>query len=440
MMQLDRIQEHYEFARKYLVGGVSASTRINRAFGRPFYFARGDGGRVWDLDGHEYVDLCTSHGAAMLGHNHPKIRGAVERALDLGVLCSYETEDQGKLAQKIVEMIPCADLVRFTGSGTEATMHCIRVARAFTGKVKIVRFEGHYHGLNDYLHISGRPPLNVAGPEEAPIPYIESAGVPEGLKEYVIPLPFNDLDVLERTIRGRKDEIAAVIMEPVNYNCGCVFPGDGYLEAARDLTRENDVLLIFDEILSGFRTGPGCAQEHYGVTPDLCTLGKTLGGGMPISAFCGRREVMEQVSPLGGAAHSGTFNGHLVTVLAALAALEEISSPGFYDHIFDLGDRLYKGFEDAFRRTGVTGHIQHLGSRFGIYMGIEEEVTNYRQAEACDKGMMVGFIRETAKRGVYFNDYGGMVTAHHGFSSAHTIEDIDCSIEGIEGALKEIAK
>ena len=435
---MDRIQANYEFARKYLVAGVSASTRVNRAFNRPVYFARGDRGRVWDLNGKEYVDLCTSHGAALLGHNHPRIRLAVERALDMGVICAYETEDHGRLAQKIVELIPCADLVRFTGSGTETTMHCIRLARAFTGKDRIVRFEGHYHGLHDYLHIGGRPPISKAGPAEAPTPYIESAGVPEGMKDYVIPLPFNDLGVVERTLQRQKDRIAAVILEPVNYNAGCILPKEGYLEGLRRLTRDSGVLLIFDEILSGFRTGPGCAQAYYGVTPDLCTLGKALGGGLPISAFCGRREIMEHVAPLGGSAHSGTYNGHLINVVAALAALEEISSPGFYDHLFALADRLYEGFTDAFRRTGVKGHIQHLGARFGIFFGIEGEVTNYRQSERHDRGMMLRFIREAAERGVYFHDYGG-IAVHHGFSSAHTAEDIDRALEGIEGALKAMA-
>ncbi|MSS71135.1 MAG: aminotransferase class III-fold pyridoxal phosphate-dependent enzyme [Candidatus Latescibacteria bacterium] len=435
---MDRIQANYEFARKYLVAGVSASTRVNRAFDRPVYFARGDRGRVWDLNGKEYVDLCTSHGAALLGHNHPKIRQAVERALDMGVICAYETEDHGRLAQKIVEMIPCAELVRFTGSGTETTMHCIRLARTFTGKSKIVRFEGHYHGLHDYLHIGGRPPIDKAGPVEAPTPYIESAGVPEGMKDYVIPLPFNDLDAVERTVQKQKDEIAAIILEPVNYNAGCILPKKGYLEGLRQLTRDHGILLIFDEILSGFRTGPGCAQAYYGVTPDLCTLGKALGGGLPISAFCGQREIMEHIAPLGRSAHSGTYNGHLVNVTAALAALEEIASPGFYDPIFAMADRLYAGFTDAFRRTGVKGHIQGLGARFGIFFGIEEEVTNYRQSEQHDRGMMLRFIRETAQRGVYFHDYGG-IAVHHGFSSAHTTEDIDQALEGIEGALKAMA-
>ena len=313
-------------------------------------------------------------------------------------MCSYETEDHGRLAQKIVEMIPCAELVRLTGSGTEATMHCIRVARAYTGKEKIVRFEGHYHGLHDYLHIGGRPPVAEAGPEDSPTPYIESAGVPQGMKEYVIPLPFNNLGVLERMIRGRKDEIAAVIMEPVNYNSGCIFPRKGYLEAVRQLTRDHGVVLIFDEVLSGFRMCPGGAQAYYGVTPDLCTLGKTLGGGLPISAFCGRRDIMEQVAPLGPASHSGTFNGHLVTVTGALAALEEISSPGFYDRIFALGHRLYRGFEEAFQRAGAAGHIQHLGARFGIFFGVEEEVTDYRHSDRHDRQMMLRFIREAAVR------------------------------------------
>ncbi|MBD3325171.1 aminotransferase class III-fold pyridoxal phosphate-dependent enzyme [candidate division KSB3 bacterium] len=421
----------FECASQYLVGGVSSSIRLNPVLGFPFYVSRGDGARLYDRDGREFLDLNMSYGASLLGHNHPRIIQAIQRALEMGIICANETEYHSQLAKKIVDLTPCADLVRFTCSGTEATMHCIRLAREFTGKDKILKFEGHFHGYHDYVDYSVHPPLELAGPAEQPATYIESGGVPAGMKDYVLVVPFNDLDRFEATLKAHKDEIAAVILEPVNYNSGCIVPYPGYLEALRTLTQEHDVLLIFDEVLSAFRMGASSAQGYFDVTPDLCTLGKAVGGGgAPLSVFAGKREIMQHLRPLGNAQHSGTYNGHLVAVMAGLAALEEIASEGFYDHIFALADRLYSGLTDIFTASSLPIRVQGLGARFGLYFGIDEEVTDYRIAAKNDHELAAKFHKAVHDQGVYMVPF-----SHHGFSAAHTLQDIEDALQKIAAAV-----
>ena len=423
----------YESAQAVLPGGTTASARIHPALGRPFYVSGAEGAYVRDLEGRSYVDFCNSHGATLLGHGHPAIRRAVEEALDFGVACSYETSHHVALARRLTELIPCAELVRFTNSGTETTWHAIRAARAFTGKDKIVKFEGHFHGYHDYLGYSAWPDVEWAGPRDAPVPVPETAGVPAGLRDYCIVLPFNDLDLLERALRRRKDEIAAVILEPINYNSWTIVPKPGYLEALRALTRELGIVLIFDEILSGFRTGPDCAQGYYGVTPDLCTLGKALGGGTVLSAFMGRRDVMGTTAPAGAVVHSGTYNAHLIPVLAARAFLDEIATPDFYPKLLAVSDRLQRGIADLVRRVGIKARVQGVGARFGIIFGVDEEVTDYRRAAERDREMERRFYAACLRHGVY------VLGIHHGPSAAYAMADADLALERVEAALRDVA-
>jgi glutamate-1-semialdehyde 2,1-aminomutase len=424
-----------EVAKEHLAGGVSAAARIHASLGRPFMTARGEGGWVYDVDGKGYIDLNTSNGASLLGHGHPAIRRAVEHALELGVLCAHETVYQAQVAGQIAELVPCAELVRFSGSGTETTWHAIRTARAYTGKSKVVKFEGHFHGYHDYLGYSAWPPLDQAGPVDAPIPYAESGGIPPELKQLVIVLPWNNTAVLERTLRAQGDEIAAVIMEPINYNSGTILPAPGFLETAREATRDAGVVLIFDEILSGFRTGPSCAQGYLGVTPDLCTLGKALGGGTPLSAFAGRREVMDAVSPRGSAVHSGTFNAHLIPILAANAFLDEVSQPEFWAHLEQLENAFYPALSEVFQRAGLPVWVQALGARFSLLFGLETEPRTYRQAACFDRDLAQRFYGAAMDAGVYFHS-----AWHHGFSSMHTQADLDRALEGIETAARRVAR
>jgi glutamate-1-semialdehyde 2,1-aminomutase len=424
-----------DLARQVLPGGVTAAARVNPALGRPFLTARGEGPRLWDVDGRVYLDFFLSSGATLLGHGHPAIRRAVQEAADLGIVCAQETPHAALVARRLCELIPSAELVRFTNSGTETTWHAIRTARAYTGRSKVVKFEGHFHGYHDYLGWSAWPPLDKAGAEAAPIPVPESGGIPAGLRDYVIVLPWNDADALERTLRAHAGDIAAVIMEPVNYNAGTILPAPGYLEAARRLTREHGVVLIFDEILSGFRTGTSCAQGHYGVTPDLTTLGKVLGGGTVLSAFVGRREVMEAVAPRGAAVHSGTFNAHLIPILAARALLDELTKPDFYPALQALHDHFCAGLRETFKRAELPVWVQALGARFSLLFGLTEAPTSYRQAARYDRELARRVYAACLDEGVYF--HGGW---HHGVSAMHTRADLDQALDAIGVAARRVAR
>ena len=426
----------YADAQRYFPGGVTATARANPAIGRPFYVARGDGAYVYDLDGREYVDLCISHGASLLGHNHPRIRAAVAHALDLGVICAYETEHHVALARLISDMVPCADMLRFAGSGTETVMHGLRLARAATGREKVIKFEGHFHGYSDFLNYSWAPPLDQAGPAAAPTPYPQSAGIPRSASEGIVVVPFNDPMALEAAFSRHGAQAAALILEPINYDSGCIRPMPGFLKLCRELCNRYGVLLFFDEVLTAFRMSVGGAQTFLGVVPDLCVLGKAFGGGLPISAIAGSRQVMQGLRPIGASEHSGTYLAHLTAVLGALAALEEYSQPGFYERLNGMGDRFYAGFQAAIQRSGVPVTLQFVGPRFGLYFGLAgSEITNYRQAARQDKAMLQRFVAGCIARGVYFH-----MAAHHGFSIAHDDPAIDRALEGIEGALSDIRR
>lgn len=423
----------YTAAQQVLPGGVTASFRVNRAIGRPFYVARGDGAYVYDLEGRQYVDMCLSHGASLLGHNHPAVKTAVTQALELGIICSYENEHHATLAQQICDLVPCAEMVRFAGSGTETVMHALRLARVATGREKIIKFEGHFHGYSDALNYSVSPPLAEAGPVEAPRAYPESPGMPGHNGEQLLIVPFNDVEGLEIAFALYGKEVAALIMEPINYDQGCIMPQPGFVQRCRELCDHHGALLFFDEVLTAFRMAPGGAQQYLGVTPDLCVLGKALGAGMPISAIAGKRAVMEQLKPLGGSEMSGTYLAHLTGVLAASAALTEYSRPGFYEQLDAVGEYFYSGFQEVIERSGVPVRLQHLGPRFGLYFGLQEEVTNYRQAAHKNRAMELTFIKGCIERGVYFHP-----SPHHGFSAAHTEADMARVLAAAEGALAEV--
>jgi glutamate-1-semialdehyde 2,1-aminomutase len=427
---MSRVREHHQRACQSLAGGVSSSTRVNQALGHAMLFDRAEGCCIWDLDGHEYIDLCCSHGATLLGHGDPRVRAAVEHVLACGAACSYESELHSELAELLCQTVPCLERVRFTGSGTEATMHCIRLARAHTGRTKLLRFEGNFHGYHDQVMFAAKgEPGQLAPPLVA-----QSAGIAPGLEEHLVQVPYNRLDLLEEAFAKYGEQLAAAIIEPVYYNAGCVLPTREFIDGLRRLTREHGVVLIFDEVLSAFRMAPGGAQEYLQVTPDLCTLGKAVGGGYPLSVFGGRREIMERLMPQGDCQHSGTYNGHPVSVAAAIAAIRAYREPGFYAHIDAVAERLVAGLRATFISHGIVARVQGLGARFGIYFGISDEVRSYADAQRHDRPMMLRFVAAAIRHGVYFHDYGG-AACHHGFCAAMTMDDVDEALQRIDHAI-----
>ncbi len=416
---------------------MSSSTRVNRAVGHPLLIDRAAGCRVWDLDGREYLDLCCSHGATLLGHGDGRVRAAVEMALERGAACSYENEQQTELAEALCEVIPCLERLRFTGSGTEATMHCLRLARAFTGRTKILKFEGNFHGYHDQVMFSIGTPADQLGPEEKPTAYPGSTGLRAGLEDSLVLVPYNRIDLLEAAFAEHAADLAAVLCEPIYYNAGCVVPAPEFMATLRRLTRAHGVLLIFDEVLSAFRMALGGAQEYLGVTPDLCTLGKAVGGGYPLSVFGGRRDIMDRLMPTGDCQHSGTYNGHPVAVAAGLAAVTAYRQPGFYPHIHALADALTSGLQEILQRRRVTACVQGLGARFGIYFGITGPVVNYRDAVRHHREQMLRFVASAIRHGVYFHDYGG-AACHHGFCAAMTLADVDEALGRLDAAVAEM--
>ncbi|HEY3083415.1 MAG TPA: aspartate aminotransferase family protein [Chloroflexota bacterium] len=421
----------YERAQRVLPGGVTAAARVNSALGRPFYVSRAEGPYLYDLDGKRFAETSMSNGASLLGHGHPRVVAAVQRALELGIACMADGEPQVGLAERLVEQVPCLEMVRFTTTGTEATLYTARIARAYTGRPKLLKFAGHFHGFNDHLAFNF-PRVGDAARALRP----ETEGMTPGAGDGVLLGEFNDLEGTRRRLAEHGHDLAAVVLEPIAYDMGAVPPAPGFLEMLRDETARRGIVLVFDEILSGYRTGPTCAQGHLGVTPDLCTLGKAIGGGVPLSAFGGRRELMGVVTPLGPAAHTGTYNAHLIPVLAAHAFLDAIEEEGFWEHLLGLHARLYAGLDGAFRRAGLPVRVQGIGARFGLYFGLDPDrpVGTYRQAAGLDRPMMDAFGREMLARGVYFNP-----AWHHGISALHTEALVDEICAAAEASGRAVA-
>jgi glutamate-1-semialdehyde 2,1-aminomutase len=434
---MSRVTEHYERACKSLAGGVSSSTRLNRAIGHPMYFSRAAGCKVWDLDGREYYDLCCSHGAILLGHGDERINRAVHDAIASGATCSYESEIQAELAELLCKTIPAFERVRFTGSGTEATMHTLRLARAFTGRSKILKLEGNFHGYHDQVMFSIGAPPDRLGPEGAAKAWPASSGMAPGLADQLVVVPFNRADLLAEALQKHGDELAAVICEPVFYNAGCILPSQEFMQAMRDETRSRGVLLIFDEVQSAFRMGPGGAQQYLGITPDLCTVGKAVGGGHPLSVFGGRADILARLQPEGDCQHSGTYNGHPIVVASALAAITAYLEPGFYEHLFAVAERLYGGMNRIFDEHGIPGRAVGLGARFGIYFGVDHQPQSYRETLMHNRDLMLRFIAAAIAQGVYFHDYGGGA-CHHGFCAAMSLVDVDQTLDRLDSAVRSL--
>lgn len=419
MIETSTAANLYERAQGVLASGVSASMRLNPYLGRPLYVSRGEGPYLYDLEGKRFIDFNMSNGAALLGHDHPAVKRAVTHGVELGIIAAAETPYHEELAATLVEIIPAAERVRFSSVGSEVTVVALRIARQATGRTKYLKFDGHFHGLTEPWLVKRADPTDELSPV---VP--SSGGVPVHTGDDVVMVPWNDAGAFERALARHGDELAAVFCEPIHYNAGCIPPESGFLELLRERTRQRGIVLVFDEVLSGFRTHLGGVQAESGVTPDLTTHAKALANGLPLASVSGRADLMLTLAPTGPVVHSGTYSGHLLSVLAAIATLAELRQPHVYDRINATGDAFYRDLQAIFDRHGLPARVQGKGARFGLYFGIREPVRTWADALGHDHELHRRFVAGCAERGVYFHGYTRQgPPGHAGFSLAHTAAD-----------------
>ena len=401
----------YTEACKVIPGGVNSPVRAFRGVGgEPIFFARASGPHVWSAEGRRYIDYVGSWGPMILGHAHPTVIRAVQQTAADGLSFGAPTAIETTVARKLIELVPSIELVRMVSSGTEATMSAIRLARGYTKRNRIVKFEGCYHGHSDSLLVKAGSGMLTLGVPTSP-------GVPAELAAYTTTLGYNDVAQLSRAFAEFGDEVACVIVEPVAGNMNCIPPVPGFLEALRELCTKHGAVLIFDEVMTGFRVSRGGAQELYGIRPDLTTLGKIVGGGMPVGAFGGRREIMEHIAPLGPVYQAGTLSGNPVAMAAGLATLEGVAAPGFHAALAAKTDRLVHGLRDAARAAGVPLATNHVCGMFGLFFTDAPQVNSYAEATACDVERFKRFFHGMLDEGVYLAPSAfeaGFVSAAHG--------------------------
>ncbi|QCO67132.1 glutamate-1-semialdehyde-2,1-aminomutase [Luteimonas yindakuii] len=409
-MQHARSQELFQRARQLLPGGVNSPVRaFGSVGGEPFFVERADGAFLYDVDGNRYIDYVGSWGPMIAGHNHPAVRQAVKQALGNGLSFGAPCAAEVTMAETLTRLVPSCEMVRMVNSGTEATLSAIRLARGATGRSRIVKFEGNYHGHGDsFLVKAGSGALTFGVPN--------SPGVPKALADLTLTLPYNDFDAATALFDEAGDDIAALIIEPVAGNANCLLPRDGFLQHLRELCTRHGTVLIFDEVMTGFRVALGGAQARYGVTPDLTTFGKIIGAGMPVGAYGGRRDLMSQISPAGPVYQAGTLSGNPVAMAAGLALLDVIQEPGFHDRLEAHGNALCDGLEAAARDAGVPFTTSRVGAMFGLFFTDAPKVDTYAQAVACDTVAFARFFHAMLDRGVFLAPSAfeaGFVSAAH---------------------------
>ena len=420
-----RSEQLFAEAKRLIPGGVNSPVRAFKGVGgSPRFIARGAGAHIVDVDGHDYIDYVGSWGPLILGHAHPAVVAAVQRAVELGASFGAPTEAENRLAALIIEAVPSIEMVRLVSSGTEACMSALRVARAHTGRDKIIKFDGCYHGHADGL-------LVKAGSGGATFGVADSAGVPAAYARETLVARYNDSESVRALLEANPDNVAAVIVEPIAGNMGVVPPAEGFLVALRDLTQASGALLIFDEVISGFRASPGGAQALYGVTPDLTCLGKVVGGGLPIGAYGGPAEIMERVSPLGPAYQAGTLSGNPVAVAAGLATLTELASGDAYERIERAAAALEEGYRGIIAEAGRPLSFNRAGSVMTLFFECGP-IVDYESAARSDRGAFADYFHAMLDQGVSLppSQFEAMFV-----SAAHSEVDVDRTLEAARGAL-----
>ncbi|QKS71878.1 glutamate-1-semialdehyde 2,1-aminomutase [Paenalkalicoccus suaedae] len=426
-MNNQKSQEAFQKAKPLMPGGVNSPVRAFKSVGMdPVYMERGEGSHIWDLDGNEYIDYVLSWGPLIHGHADKQVIEAVKAMADKGTSFGAPHEMETKLAELVIERVPSVEVVRMVSSGTEATMSALRLARGYTGRNKILKFEGCYHGHGDSLLIK-------AGSGVATLGLPDSPGVPESVASNTLTVPFNDMDSLRLAFEKFGDDIAGVIMEPVTGNMGVVRPKEGYLEGVRELTKEYGSLLIFDEVMTGFRVGYNCAQGELGVTPDLTCLGKVIGGGLPAGAFGGKREIMEQIAPAGNIYQAGTLSGNPLAMTAGYETISQLTKES-YEHFDHIGAMLETGLREAAEKHGIPCHTTRAGSMIGFFF-TNEEVVDFKTAQTSDLDMFKRYFQQMLENGVSVppSQFEGLF-----LSTKHTEADIQATIEAADKAFAAI--
>jgi glutamate-1-semialdehyde 2,1-aminomutase len=424
-----RSREIFEKAEKVLVGGVNSPVRAFRSVGgEPLIIEKGSGQLLYDADGNALLDYVCSWGAMLLGHAHPAVSAAVADQARRGTSFGVTTELEVELATLITKAIPFLERVRFVSSGTEATMSAVRLARGVTKRDYIVKFEGCYHGHADSF-------LSQAGSGLATLGIAECPGVPQALAALTLNVPYNDLNAVERLFAEQKDKIAAIIVEPIAANMGVVLPQEGFLKGLREISRKHGALLLIDEVITGFRLRNGSAQQALGVEGDLTTMGKIIGGGVPVAAYAGRAELMNNVAPLGSVYQAGTLAGNPLAMRAGIATLKELSKPGLYEGINELAKKLVSGLRKALTDTGIKAQVNSIGSLSTVFF-VPQAVNNYSDAKRSDTKLYARFFREMLQRGIFLapSQFEAAFV-----SASHTAADIDRTIGAAEESLRAIA-
>jgi len=418
----------FEESKKYIPGGVNSPVRaFGSVGGDPVVIRGAQGSKIYDIDGREYIDYVCSWGPMITGHADPEIIGAVKHAADLGTSFGAPTKAELDIAKKICSMVPSVEMVRLVSSGTEALMSAIRLARAYTKRDKIIKFEGCYHGHSDSLLVkAGSGALTFNQPS--------SPGVPADFAKHTLVAQYNDIDSIKELLSENKGEVACILIEPVAGNMGVVLPKDGFLEALRKICDDEGVVLLFDEVITGFRLAAGGAQEYYGVTPDITTMGKIIGGGLPVGAFGGKREIMQMMSPDGPVYQAGTLSGNPLATAAGLKMLEKLSAPGFYKDLKTKADSLFDGLADNCKKLGLKYAYNRIESMSCLFFK-EGTVTSFADAVQSDTSMYAKYFHGMLKRGITLApaQFEGMFV-----SSAHTDADIEATIKAHYESLKEI--